>query len=620
MHEDVLFFISSVNSANGKIQPSWLRIFKRLNMQFQYTPYALPVFVAALIACWIAYYGWRHRAARNALLLSFLSLALTQWLVFYTLQLAGANLQTKVLFGEIKYIGIATTPLLWLFFAIRFSNWGSQALTRRWMAALAIVPALTSLIAVTTRWHGLFWVNPEWLQAGAFSDFNVEFGPWYWVHVGYSYLLILAGTMLVFGTLRRRQGLHRRQAVALIISVLAPWLGNILYFSGFNPIPYLDLTPFAFTVTVLFLTWAILGFRLVELAPIARDLIVDEMKDGMVVIDAQGLVVDVNPAAAQMVGISASRAIGKSVAGMFAAWPELVDRYRSVTDAREEIPVEDGRWFELQISPLYDRYQEFLGRVIILRDITARKEIENAFAVALEQAREASRLKSHLLARVSHELRTPLGGILGFAELLQMNSFGELNPKQAEFTEEIIESTNYLRGIIDDLLDQAQLGAETLALQNARLSLEPLFYRLDAHFSGLASAKGLGFEMKVAPDLPKALYGDEHRLEQVFTNLLENAVKFTDQGQVILDIRLLDATHWVFAVFDTGRGISAAEQEFIFEPFRQVDDAITSRNRGTGLGLSITKQLVELMKGQIRVESQPGQGSTFTVTLPLVRG
>ena len=589
-------------------------------MQFQYTPYSLPVIVASLIAIWIAYYGWQRRAAQNALLLSYISLALTEWLVFYTLQISGANLQTKVFFGELKYIGVATTPLIWLFFAIQFANQENQNLTRRWIAALAIVPVLTSILSVTTRWHGLFWSNPQWVQAGNFSDFSVTYGPWYWLHVGYSYLLILAGTILVFRSLRQRKGLHRNQALALILSVLAPWLGNILYFSGFNPIPYLDLTPFAFTITVSLLSWAILGFGLVKLAPIARDLTVEEMKDGMIVVDARGQLVDINPSAARMIGTSASQSIGRSLAGTLAAWPELVERYRNVTDTLDEISVGAGRWFELQISPLHNKSNEFLGRVIVLRDITARKEIENALSLALEQTREASRLKSHLLARVSHELRTPLGGILGFAELLQMNSFGELNTKQAEFVEEIVESSHYLGGIIDELLDQSQLDAETLILQNTRLSVEPLFQRLKARFSGLAEAKGLGFEFQVAPNFPKALYSDERRLEQIFTNLLDNAVKFTEQGRVDLSIDLVDSTHWVFAVSDTGRGIAAEAREYIFDAFRQVDDAITSRNRGTGLGLSITKQLVELMHGRIRLDSEPGQGSTFTVTLPLVRG
>lgn len=589
-------------------------------MQFQYTPYLLPVIVASAISLWIAFYGWQRRAEQSALLLSFLSLALTEWLVFYALQISGANLQTKVLFGELKYIGVAGTPLIWLFFAIRFANPEKQNLPLGWGIALSVVPVLTGILSATTRWHGWFWSNPQWVQASGFSDFSVDYGLWYWIHVSYSYGLILAGTILVFRALGRRRGIQRNQAIALIFSVLTPWFGNILYFSGYNPIPYLDLTPFAFTITAALLTWAIIGFRLVELAPIARDLIVDEMKDGMIVIDVRGQVVDFNPAAGAMVGITPSRAIGKPLADILAAWPDLVERYRDVIDTLEEIPLEAGRWVELQISALHDRRANFLGRVIVVRDITARKETETALSTALAQAREASRLKNQLLARVSHELRTPLGGILGYAELLRLNSFGDLNGKQDEVMAEIVESANYLGGIIDDLLDQAQLDSETLILQNARLSLEPLFERLKARYLSLAAAKGLAFDLRIAPNLPKAIYADERRLEQILDNLLDNAFKFTSQGRVELSLSLPDPSRWMIEVADTGPGIQPEAQLYIFEPFRQVSSAITRNNRGSGLGLSITRQLVELMQGEIRLDSQPGQGSTFTVTLPLVRG
>jgi PAS domain S-box-containing protein len=589
-------------------------------MQFEYTPYVIPVILASVFALWIAAYGWQRRTARNTLLLTALSLALTEWLSFYALQISGANLATKVLFGEIKYIGVATTPLAWLFFAIQFADQGDLKPKRRLLFLISLIPAITSLLSVTTRWHGLFWSNPALVVADGFSDFSVDYGPWYWVHVSYSYLLILAGTVIVFRSVRQRQGLHRNQAIALIASVLAPWFGNILYFSGYNPIPYLDLTPFAFTITVALLTWAIIGFRLVELAPIARTLIIEEMKDGMLVIDALGRVVDINPAAGQMIRTTAPKAIGKPLATLLDQWPNLLERYRYVMDTLEEFPIGDGRWIELRISPLHDRRGQFLGRVIVLRDTTTRKETENALSAALEQAQEANRLKSQLLARVSHELRTPLGGILGFAELLQLNTFGDLNDKQKEATDEIIGSANELTGIIEQLISQAQLEAESLTLQNSWFAIKNILRRVDERFSAAANAKGLRFHIDLAPDFPEPIYGDERRVEQILSNLVGNAVKFTEQGQVDVRVCRVETGMWLMEVADTGPGITHEAQAYIFEPFRQVSNAITRDNRGTGLGLSITRQLVNLMKGEIRLESEPVQGSTFTVLLPLVEG
>ncbi|MBI5954601.1 MAG: PAS domain S-box protein [Chloroflexi bacterium] len=590
-------------------------------MQFQYSPYILPLLVASAISAWIFYYAWRRRGVNHAILLSLLSVAITEWLVFYALQIAGVNLRAKLLFGEIKYIGVALTPLLWFVFSINYAS-PNKTLTWRTVIPLSAVPFLTCILAVTTEWHGLFWSNPQLTFAPGFSDFSVTYGPWYWVHFVYSYLLILAGAIIVFRTVRRSKGLLRRQAVALIVAVLTPWFGNIIYFSGFNPIPYLDLTPFAFTITVVSLTWAILGFRLVELAPVARDHIVDEMKDGMIVLDVENRVADINLSAERMIGLSASQVIGKPASDVLARWPDLVKRYSQSTDVLDEVPVSNGdtlNWLELQISPLHDRRKRFLGRVVVMRDITARKEIEKALSAALEQAREASRLKSQLLARVSHELRTPLGSILGFAELLHMNSFGTLDESQKSATSQIIESANYLDGIIKQLLDEAQLESETLMLNIAPFSLDVITQRLKTKMAGLVYDKGLAFSVNLSRDVPKMIYGDERRVEQIFINLVSNAIKFTDRGSVNVSIYIPVAGKWAIQVSDTGSGIPEEAQSYIFDSFRLVNTAIINENRGAGLGLSITRKLVMLMGGEIQLESRLGEGSTFTVILPIAK-
>lgn len=591
-------------------------------MQFQYTPYVLPLLAAFVLSAWIAYYSWQRRASNHAILLLILALAITEWLAFYALQITGANLQTKLVFSDIKYIGVSFTPLLWVIFAINYANPG-KPLPWRVILPLAIIPFLTSILALTSNWHGLFWSGFQLKDYGNVSDFDAVYGPWYWVHLAYSYLLILAGTFIVFRTMRRSQGLHRRQAIALVVAVLTPWIGNILYFSGLSPIPYLDLTPFAFTITVTALTWAILGFRLVDLAPIARDLVVDEMKDGMIVLDTQDRIVDINPAAERLIRLSASDVVGQPAREALSAWPELLERYGNVTDALDEIYMGESamaKWLELYISPLYDHQRRFLGRVIVMRNITTRREMENALSLALEQAQEASELKSQLLARVSHELRTPLSGMLGFAELLDMNSFGALEEGQKTAIGQIIESGNYLNGIINQLLDQAQLASETLVLEMAPFSLNELIQKLKGNMNVSAREKGLTFNIELAPELPEPLYGDARRIEQILVNLIGNAIKFTQKGHVDLSICLSGAKHWTIQVSDTGPGIPEEAQSYIFEAFRMVNTNIVDQNRGAGLGLAITHQLVELMKGSIQVESQPGQGSTFTVTLPLING
>jgi signal transduction histidine kinase len=230
---------------------------------------------------------------------------------------------------------------------------------------------------------------------------------------------------------------------------------------------------------------------------------------------------------------------------------------------------------------------------------------------------DASRFKSQLLSRVSHELRTPLGGILGYAELLEYKAFGSLNEKQHGAVQNIIESTNYLTSIVNDLLDESQIESKSISLHNEYFNPVELLEKTKATMSTLADKKGLTLRVDMSPDLPSELYGDVNRLQQILVNLAGNAIKFTKAGEVSVSLARPIPVQWSIEVRDTGAGIPMEDQQNIFEPFRQVSNSITRENRGSGLGLAITKQLVELMGGEIHLESQMGKGSLFTVTLPI---
>jgi PAS domain S-box-containing protein len=253
----------------------------------------------------------------------------------------------------------------------------------------------------------------------------------------------------------------------------------------------------------------------------------------------------------------------------------------------------------------------------LVSDITERKEAEAVVALARDQALETSRLKTELLAKVSHELRTPLGAILGFAELLEAGVYGSLSDKQQQVTIRIIDSTQYLTSLVNELLDQAQLEAGRLKLNIQSFAPADLVDDTLIRMGVLARAKGLSLTSDIAADVPPALWGDSARLQQILVNLVSNAIKFTPTGAVRMRLYCPDADHWAMQVSDTGSGIPVEAQTYIFEPFRQVDGSVTRAHAGTGLGLSIVKQLTTVMGGEITLKSEIGQGSTFTVSLPL---
>lgn len=241
--------------------------------------------------------------------------------------------------------------------------------------------------------------------------------------------------------------------------------------------------------------------------------------------------------------------------------------------------------------------------------------------VALEQARdealEASRFKSRLLANVSHDLRTPLGAILGYADMLQEGVYGPLDPRQLRIIQRILSNARRLLGMINSLLDQAQIEAGTLKLRGEGFAPSSLIAAVENIMRLAAEAKGLELCSEIAPDLPSCLVGDADRIQQILLNLVENAIKFTSEGSVLLRLYLPGDGFWGIQVSDTGPGIPPEVQGYIFEAFRRGDESTTREKTGVGLGLSIVKQLAVLMGGDVQLASEMGRGSCFTVRLPL---
>jgi two-component system capsular synthesis sensor histidine kinase RcsC len=278
---------------------------------------------------------------------------------------------------------------------------------------------------------------------------------------------------------------------------------------------------------------------------------------------------------------------------------------------------ESLRFYDVRTSTLTHHDGRGAGLLLVLRDATERKQTERALSLARDQALEASRLKADLLANVSHDLRTPLNAILGYADMLQSAVHGPLADRQSKIAERIIANAMQLGSLVNDLLDQARAEAGHLELLNTAFAPGELAADIELTFGPLAQAKGLALACEVDEDLPAALLGDPRRLRQILVNLVSNAIKFTDQGSVHVGIDRANDKHWTLQVSDTGCGISDQAQRYVFDPFRQMQGTPMRQLGGVGLGLSLVRHLVTLMEGELTLDSREGQGSTFTVILPL---
>ena len=373
-----------------------------------WTPYVLSLIVTAGVSAALALYAWRRRSTPGVVPFTLVMLAIAWWSLWYALEFTSVDLPTALFLNKIQYLGVVTVPVAWLAFVLEYTGRGKW-LTRHNLALLAIVPLVTLLLAWTNEAHNLIW-RDAWLNtSGPFAVMSFTRGLWYWVNVAYAYLLLLPATLLLIHALVRSPHLYRRQAIVLLIGALSPWVGNMLYMSGLSPFPQLDLTPFAFTFSGLAAAWGLFRGRLLDVVLVARDAVIKGMSDGMIVLDAQDRVVDLNPAAERIIGCPASEVIGQPVVHALPGWPGLIERYHDVTEtqAGAEIVLGEGeaqRTYDLRVSSLYNWRGRLTGRLVVLRDITERKraeetlrESEERFRAIFETAQDSIFIKDRTL-------------------------------------------------------------------------------------------------------------------------------------------------------------------------------------------------------------------------------
>ncbi len=317
-------------------------------------------------------------------------------------------------------------------------------------------------------------------------------------------------------------------------------------------------------------------------------------------------------------------------------WPELVsifDKAMASIPEREKLAIND-KWIELNTDVDYGPVLHILymaGAFIVVvlavsifwiirlqKEVHHRKQIQLALETAKREAEEANEFKSNFMARMSHEIRTPLNAIAGMTYLLKRT---ELSLTQRMYIDRIIQATDSMLSIINDILDLSKIEAGKVELETTSFSLDQVIQEVVNIVSYKIDEQGIGFRLTKDPQVPNWFVGDRKKIEQVLVNVLNNAAKFTSTGEVSLDIRVIaretDTYHISFTVKDTGIGMTQVQITRLFEPFEQGDSSINRRFGGSGLGLSIVKSLVEMMGGEIQVFSTPGEGSTFVIRLPL---
>jgi signal transduction histidine kinase/DNA-binding response OmpR family regulator len=610
-------------------------------MAWQVTLTAVIYLIGATIAAITAIYVWRRRSdTLGGNYLAGLMVGVAWWSLCDGLGNFFVDLRLRIALAQLSHVAIQLIPVFLLVFIASYTR-QDRWLTPQRLLLLYVFPILTLILVFTNDWHGLIWSDIHLMLYPIGLVTVMEHGVWFWLMVVYIYLLLLAAVLLQLRAAVLHPALYRRQTMVILPAMMIPWFGNIFYLFDLLPLPGLDWTSISFLASCLLLTWAVFRFGLLDLVPVARNVLFANMADGLLVLDPQWRIVDMNPAVARILGET------PQIWDPFDRLPGL--DAQTLAEVRRQgsaqFVLTDGkspRHIQLRYTTLNDKQGRVNGYLSMLHDITEMKRYEMQLSASEQAARKAKEIaesatqaKTEFLANMSHEIRTPMNAIVGMTSLLLDT---ELNAQQSEYVETVRSSSDSLLMIINDILDFSKIEAGKLDLELHPFDLLSCLESALDLLAVQAAHKGIELIYDVGDGAPRLVRGDVTRLRQVVVNLLSNAVKFTEAGEVTLSVTARETAvadgqiagqaaansgsffvQVQIGVRDTGIGIPPDRIGHLFRSFTQVDASTTRRFGGTGLGLAISRRLVEMMGGSIKVESSgvAGQGSLFRVQLPL---
>ena len=568
------------------------------------------MFAAAATAAVLARYTWDRQGTTGASAVTVFLLAVSVWSLGAGLGLIAPGMAGKVFSARLEYTGIVAVPPTWLVFILQYTGL-QRWLTRFRIAVLFVVPFATWLLFLTNSLHGLMWRKVALEPSSTVASLVVEYGPWFWVHSAYSYLLMLLGAGLLISMFFRASRIYRIQSAIFLIALVIPLLANATYILRMGPILTVDPTPLGFAISGVLVVWGLFRFQLLDILPIARNAVVEGMSDGVVVVDLQNRVVDLNPVAQKILGYLPVEIVGRDASSVSIGGGALLEG-EPATKEQREVEVETGgshRNYELMASELRDGEGKSRGRLVLLRDVTERKRDEEKLRQWAAELAVSNAELDNFASFISHDLRAPLRSIEGFSRILIEDYADDLDHEGADYLRRIRGAGRQMSQFIDDVLDLSRVARNDLRRDTVDLSLVARAVVEDLRASQP--------ERDVETVIPDGLTteADPNLTRVIMQNLLENAWKFT--GPVERPRIEFGAERGVgepfFYVRDNGVGFDAKHAARLFDTFQRLH--AHDEFEGTGIGLATVRRIVRRHGGKIWAEGETGQGATFYFTL-----
>lgn len=538
---------------------------------------------------------WRNPGREGTVPLTVVNLGLAWWSLCLLVSMLVGD-QLAVLAIRFMYFGVVAVPVVMFVFGLIYTG-RERFVTNRNLAVIALHPVIT-LFFVFFNPGNLFF---EELDPGDAMGVEQVWGPAFFAHSLVSYLFVAGLTLMILELLfKSDRTLYRGQALTLILAIVAPLVSNAVFITD---VVSFDTTPIGFGVSTALFTFAIFRYRLVDVAPIARDKVVDNIRDGMFVIDVEDRIVDTNPAGRDLVGLASGELVGSSVAEIFADFPQIVSTYEEMTaePTAAERTLELGDLFlNIEATPIEDDRGRHVAWLVITADVSEEKRSKRQLEQQIEKLDQFASL-------VSHDLRNPINVARGYVE--QTRATGDM--EHLETTEDAL---NRMEAIIDDVLALAREGQDVT---------EPTETSLD----GVARAAWSNVDtgeatLEIADDAETTVLADADRLQRLLENLFRNSIEHgvaengdaaaggdgTADHTVSVALSRETGSELTFVVADDGVGIPPEDHEQVFE------DGYTTNEDGTGLGLAIVEQIAQAHGWEVSVSESESGGAAFELS------
>ncbi|GAA0881075.1 hypothetical protein GCM10009119_40450 [Algoriphagus jejuensis] len=582
-------------------------------MEFILNPYALTLILSSLLVGGLSLYIGL-RLDDSVRWIAFTMLSISIWGLFYGVELTVQTVEDMLFWGRFEYIGLTLAPAGWLVFSLKYT--GIDTKRKAWIyPSIFILPIVTYLIVLTNASHHLHYRSNWLITSGPFPVLGIEKGVWYPVLVIYCYFFYLLGTFLLWKRFQYANSHFKWQTRLLIFGGMFPLAVNIIYqISWFQPFDGLDMTPYAFLLTYILISAAILRFNLFNLKPIAREKILEVMTRGAIIFDHRGKIVDFNSAARNFWKDSNDLKIASSAKQIFASKPEILELLQKQEHEflHCQLEIEGDVWeVKVEAVPISEANVITTGVLLLFENITTQVRTNEQLKKQTLELQQLNDLKDKFFSIISHDLKGP---VFGVKELIHLTENGIVTEQEfLEMLPEISKNMEHVAILLENLLawTSSQLRGEHVQPQD--LDLNKLINSQKNLLDRIALKKSISLELQGFENL--RANADKNMLELIIRNLISNAIKFSSpHSKVLITCEELEK-RLKLCVQDFGIGISE-------ENLQKLNAGISfttrgqSNESGTGLGLLLVREYIMKSGGTLTIESALGEGTRFCVTIP----